>query len=233
MNFNYRRIKNRIKIFLRRELNYDLQIKKVVKWFGTRNAGFYVSTETLDKDSIVYSFGIGEDISFDEELIKGYDLKVYGFDPTPKAIQFITSKKLNGFSFYKFGIHDSDGLIEFYLPPDPNHVSGTISNRWNYDVDKLSPIEVPVKKFSTIAKELGHSKIEILKMDIEGSEYTVLDDILSAGIDIRQILIEFHHRFSGHSLAESILAVKKLNENGYKIMGISESLEEYSFIKSS
>jgi hypothetical protein len=43
---------------------------------------FYVNTEKLDSNSIVYSFGLGADISFDKELIRRFNLSVFGFDPT-------------------------------------------------------------------------------------------------------------------------------------------------------
>ena len=37
----------------------------------------------------IYSFGIGEDISFDTELIGLYSCIVHGFDPTPRSINWI------------------------------------------------------------------------------------------------------------------------------------------------
>ena len=69
-------------------------------------------------------------------------------------------------------------------------------------------------------------------MDIEGSEYVVLDDILSAGVKIKQILIEFHHRFKGVGIRRTKEAIKKLRNYGYEIAAISNSKEEYTFVKS-
>jgi hypothetical protein len=42
-------------------------------------------------------------------------------------------------------------------------------------------------------REKGHTKIDLLKVNIEGSEFAILPDILSA--PIRQVIIEFHGRF--------------------------------------
>src|SRR5690554_1691728 len=39
--------------------------------------------------------------------------------------------------------------------------------------------------------QLGHKHIDVLKMDIEGAEYDVIENILSAQLPITQILIEF------------------------------------------
>lgn len=52
-----------------------------------------------------------------------------------------------------------------------------------------------MKRLTDIVQELGHSHIDILKIDIEGSEYKILDSILSAPVQIDQILIEIHERF--------------------------------------
>lgn len=43
--------------------------------------------------------------------------------------------------------------------------------------------------------DLHHQQIDLLKLDIEGSEYRVLDEILESQIPIHQIVVEFHDRF--------------------------------------
>ena len=228
----YNRLKFLVKILLNKEVYYKTHIDCETQWYGNKNAGFFVIPKQLNKDSIVYSFGIGKDISFDKGLIKDFDCTIYGFDPTPKTIKFIEEEKLNGnFYFYPYGISDHDGSMKFFLPKNPNHISGTSFNRWSYNGDNYQPIDVPVKKFSSIVKELGHSKIDILKMDIEGSEYDVLDDIFSSGIEIGQLLIEFHHRFNTIGVAKTKEAIRKINKNGFQIAAISQQKEEYTFLK--
>ena len=39
----------------------------------------------MSKDAVVYSVGLGQDISWDKALIEKYRCEVYGFDPTPKV----------------------------------------------------------------------------------------------------------------------------------------------------
>ena len=63
------------------------------KWYGNNYGGFYANPDLINQDSIVYSFGIGADISFDEAIIKNHNCTVYGFDPTPKSIDWIKNKK--------------------------------------------------------------------------------------------------------------------------------------------
>ncbi|GIS18490.1 MAG: hypothetical protein CM15mP120_04060 [Pseudomonadota bacterium] len=42
-------------------------------------------------------------------------------------------------------------------------------------------------------RDLGHDHLDVLKMDIEGAEYAVLDDMLQSNILPDQLLVEFHH----------------------------------------
>ena len=87
-----------------------------------------------------------------------------------------------------------------------------------------------MKSLSDIISELGHNRIDVLKMDIEGAEYRVLDSILASGIPIDQIVVEFHDRFFEDGRLKTMDAVKKLRDHGYEIFGISDSFEEVSFI---
>ena len=77
-------LKYLIKILIGKEIIISPQIKIDSKWYGTKHAGFFVYTKFLNSDSVLYSFGVGEDISFDEELISEFNCIIYAFDPTPK-----------------------------------------------------------------------------------------------------------------------------------------------------
>ena len=95
----------------------------------------------------------------------------------------------------------------------------------------MKKISVEMKSLGNIMNEMGHKHIDVLKMDIEGSEYDVIEDILNAKMSINQILIEFHDRFFENGNLKSKQAIEKLKLNGYEIFAISDSFEEISFIK--
>jgi FkbM family methyltransferase len=223
----------KIDLLLGRDLYYKPETKEKVKWFGDKYAGFYVAPRLLEgRRGIIYSFGVGTNISFDLELIDGFDCDVFAFDPTPKSIEWIKNQKLPAnFNFYEFGIDKKDGMVEFYLPDNPDHVSATVFSE--SPVKKTKVVTVPMKSFGSIINELGHTQIDVLKLDIEGSEYDVLNFVLESGVAIRQILIEFHHRmpYIKDGLNKTKNSVELLRNNGYVISRVSATLEEYSFIK--
>lgn len=211
-------------LFIKRQLllEYDL--------LGNYAASFAVLKDSLNKDSIVYSFGVGTDISFDLELIKKYNLNVYAFDPTPKSIEWIrvNNSSPEHLTFHAWGISDRDKIEKFYPPVNDSHVSFSIDNIQHSDKEY---IEGQVYQLETIMKKLEHSKVDLLKMDIEGKEYDVLENILESEINISQIVVEFHHRFFENGEYKTRNIIKKLSQSNYKIFYISENGEEYSFLK--
>ncbi|MCQ2974273.1 MAG: FkbM family methyltransferase [Bacteroidales bacterium] len=205
-------------------------IKTPKIWYGNEYAGFFINPNLLNQDSIVYSFGIGTDISFDQEIISKHNAKVFGFDPTPKSINWIKQQNINdNFSFYDFGISNKTEKVNFFLPKNSNYVSGSMVQQSNVNTDNY--VEVNMKTLSDIMKELKHTHIDVLKIDIEGSEYAVIENIIESKIDITQLLIEFHDRLFPTKREMSKKAVAQLTQAGYKIFGISHTLEEVSFIK--
>ena len=54
----------RTKQHLKRSINCEHE------WYGSEYGGFYVCPSLLNSQSVVYSFGVGEDISFDKSIIE-------------------------------------------------------------------------------------------------------------------------------------------------------------------
>lgn len=227
-------ILKRLYLKIKRSFLYHLKIgiKCNYTWFGSEYGGFFVCPDLLNSKSIIYSFGIGEDISFDKSIIEKFQCSVFGFDPTPKSIQWISKQVLpKGFRFYEYGIDTVSGTVKFYLPKNPEYVSGSIIAHSNVTTEQT--IDVQMKSFQDIVSELGHTKIDVLKMDIEGSEYNVIESILKSKVVINQILIEFHDRFVTHGERRTKNAIGLLKNYGYETFAISNKLEEFSFIHKS
>jgi FkbM family methyltransferase len=214
------------------EINHLKPVVNVkCSWYGNSYGGFYAIPMLLNAGSIVYSVGIGKDISFDRSVIKKHGCKVFAFDPTPKSIQWIGEQKLPAsFHFYTYGISKQTGNDKFYLPENPRGVSGSLVI--HDDVDESKLIEVPMKSLADVTRQLGHSHLDVLKIDIEGAEYDIIESILEAPVTINQILIEFHDRFFTEKENKSKMVVKKLQKHGYEIFAASTSYEEVSFIHS-
>ncbi len=195
---------------------------------GSEYGGWEVAIELIDKDSVVYSVGVGEDASFDLALINRYGLIIHAFDPTPKSISWVHRQDFPpNFVLHEYGVAGYDGEASFNPPENPNHVSHTILVRAS---TKDRSITVPVKRLATIMKELGHEHLDLLKMDIEGAEYAVVENMSRSAIRPTQLLVEFHHRFPNVGLNRTKAAIDTLRNMGYALFAVSSSGEEFCFI---
>lgn len=187
----------------------------VMTKLGTDYGGWYVPLNMkLDEHSVIYSGGIGEDISFDLLLQCKYNCNIMLIDPTKKAqkhfdevqhyynsnrvfsgniqkdyyscIQSLTPT-LDKFKYINIGLWNKRDELKFYKQTNDNYVSQSlITNMFghNYDI-------VPVDSIKNIMKQQGHTKIDLLKLDIEGAEIETLNQMLDDKIYPNYVLVEF------------------------------------------
>ncbi len=94
-----------------------------------------------------------------------------------------------------------------------------------------SYVMVPARRLSSLMRDFNIKHLDLLKMDIEGFEYDVIDDIIASNCSVKQLLIEFHHGMYGKSVADTEKSIEKLINHQFQIFHISESGREISFIK--
>lgn len=159
-----------------------------------------------------------------------YGVEIHGFDPTPESVDWIRQQTLPpSFQHHPVAIGGHDGEMIFELP----HSVGQCARRIDPNLTPVGKtIAVPCKKLSSITADLGHKRIALLKMDIEGSEYGVIEDILNNTLKVDQILVEFHHRFPGVGMSKTLDATAALRKTGYRLFHVSPWCEEFAFIRS-
>jgi FkbM family methyltransferase len=195
--------------------------------FGSRDGRWVICPDRLSSKSVVYSFGIGTDISFDQALIQQFSCKVHAFDPTPSALRWLQSQKLPaGFVAHPWGLAAYDGSAFF----SPIHPRDTVNFLISADAASKSVPESQVRRLPTIRNLLGHDRVDLVKIDIEGAEYDVLDDLVAESARIDQLLVEFHHRWS-RSPSRTEQAVKRIEECGLRLFHVSARGLEYSFVR--
>ena len=225
----YRRVRLAVRCALGRDIQFPVQTRETAVSLGSEGAAWSICPTDLGRDSVVYSVGIGTDISFDLALIERYGVTVHAFDPTPRSIDWLRMQQLQAlFRWQQVGLAAYDGEASFFPPDNPSFISHTMLPR---PAAGDGMIRVDVRRVSTLMRNLGHARLDLLKMDIEGAEYDVVDDILASGVKVTQLLIEFHHRFPDVSIDRTRQAVTKLNAAGYRIFAVSDTGEEYAFIR--
>jgi hypothetical protein len=106
---------------------------------------------------IVYSFGSSDDSCFETDMANRTDCEIHIFDPTS------TYLRDQRWTYHPYGLTGQD----------PN-----FTNYWDWRTQKQSSCEnCPMKNLKQIMEELGHSWIDILKVDIDGAEWRSFDYI--------------------------------------------------------
>ena len=211
---------------------------------GTDYGGWLIPKKiSLNENSIVYSGGAGEDISFDLKLQDKYNCWIIIIDPTKRAIKHYEEVKkfyndnnfkftgnvqkdyiqniknlsvdFNKIIFLDIGLYNKKDLLKFYKQDNPNYVSQSLENNMfgnNYDVVKVDTIK-------NIMNELNHNNIDLLKLDIEGSECDVLDKMLDDNILPKYLCIEFDLLLKNKDFNKKTEKIgKRLESFGYKIL---------------
>ena len=216
-----------LKAIYRGKYIYRKKINITKEWFGNNYGGFYIHPKLVNDESVVYSLGIGEDISFDASLIEKFNCNVYGFDPTPRSVDYVNKINNKKLIFTPVGIANTSEEKYFYLPKNTDHVSGSLLET---RIVSKKKVLLKFKTLHDIMKSFQHTHIDVLKIDIEGYEFRLIDYLIKSKIKINQLLIEFHPDIlpNGKSLTKD--AINKLNSIGLECFAVSNSYSELSFI---
>jgi len=185
-----------------------------MEYLGTEYGGWLVDLDLIPENSTVLSAGIGEDISFDLELITRKNCNIIGIDPTKKSHTFVESQlNLKNFSLIKKALDgESDTLVTMYENSNPMYVS-----------ESILPSHHSIKEFqSYIAETVSlnelfnmYDNISLIKMDIEGSEYNVIEALTRIPDSIKQICVEFHHFCTDYTIEHTQKMIKSLESFGF------------------
>lgn len=191
---------------------------------------WWVSSLGLNEKSVIYSLGLADDVSFDLGMIKEFDLQVYGFDPTPTSIKALGQQELSKkLKIFPVAVGIKNEKKDFFAEMTED---GEVSYLYSSNVSgSLTKVTMEVRSLSSLMEEFEHSAIDILKVDIEGGEYELLQNIIDLNIPIKQIAVEFHYRFKDFNINLTHDLISRLRSAGYRIAHVGDWCEEFLFVK--
>ena len=157
-----------IKLFIR-----DKFKSQVALWYAenNRNETKRLDYPKLNQQSTVFDLGgyLGD---FAYDINQKYSCKVYLFEPHPKFFEkcYIRFKNNKNIHVFNYGIGYKDGM--FYLSDrlddssfeNPNHIDN-------------KSIRCEIRDFLRVIEDLDIQKIDLMKINIEGDEYKLLNHI--------------------------------------------------------
>ena len=172
-----------------------------------------LAVSRIDSNSKVLSGGVGGDISFELELTAETGCRVALFDPSPTGARTIAalSPLPSTITYYPLGITAGSGTRLFAEPFNPGEGSFR-----HPSAGERGSREWPATSIEDFMTRENWSRVDIIKLDIEGFEYEVLRSLLRTGIRPGQLLVEFHYgRNNTHSFWEYLQMLLALRSAGF------------------
>lgn len=162
--------------------------EEVKRWFSDNGDEDLRFDLEIDSDGLIMDLGsyIGQDLKKFSEKFK---CNIYGFEPSPKMFyqleKLFKSSKIILFNFGFSKTNSNSYLISKNLG---SYINNSIPKKFvEYEKVKL-------KKFSDFVLNKNIQEISLVSMNIEGSEYIVLKDIIENGCinKIKTLQVQFH-----------------------------------------
>ena len=166
---------------------------ELVRLGKDNDGGYLVEKNSLINAKSLISFGIANDWSFEKDFMKIKNCPIHCYDPFVKYSQikkFSRKKIINFFKILNFFKKDyfKKTCNQVFLYKDyKKFFSGKVIHFQNSIGIGINKIE-----FSDVIKKINNFPL-FLKVDIEGSEYRILDEIIQHQNKISGLIIEFHN----------------------------------------
>jgi FkbM family methyltransferase len=155
------------------------------KWFSDRGDDTLRLDYELDENSVVFDIG-GYKGEFVSSIFNKYGSLIYVFEPVPEYYNIIIRKFSQNRKVlsYCFGLSAKSGETRISLADN----SSSLFITGNNDID------IKLKSITEFIEENKIEKIDLAKINIEGSEYDLLESLIQNGLieRFRNIQVQFH-----------------------------------------
>lgn len=121
--------------------------------------------------------------------------RITAFEPNERNFALLAKtverNRWTDVTLHNVGLHRTDGDLLFY---DFNELEGSLSSGFWHPSAAGEPRRV-LKVHTVPVSRFVNGRLDLLKLDVEGSEQAILDDLAESGKlkRIRRIILEYHH----------------------------------------
>lgn len=224
----FRKHWNRLKRSLGRRWR-EWRLPRGFRRLGTRYGGWWIDVTAIGDSPLLIDCGLGADISFPVAFLEHFGGRVIGVDPNPKSLAYCRQRcppgmEIRANAFWKV----AGESLTFHLPRPKEQlpkgadgVSGSLLDSHEY-VAGGDAITVTTTSLAELLADAGRHECDVLKLDIEGAEYEVFAALCRTGeiLRARQILVEFHHRVTDHSIEQTLATAKSIEHAGFRLIHV-------------
>ena len=157
-------------LYLRHLVLYATVVRRgyPLQTLGNRSTGcsWTFCPQGLGSDSIVYSGGVGNDVTFEHGLVKSFGCKVCLLDPSPtgKNTMSLPENQIPEFEYLPLGLAGAAGTLRLAAP---FHLG---EGSYYSAIEGQAAVEMPCVDLKSLLERRHHRHVDLLKLDIEGAE---------------------------------------------------------------
>lgn len=195
---------------------------------GTRYGGWWIDSRALTPTPFLIDCGLGRDISFPTAFLARFRGRVIGIDPSPTSVEYCRAHRPDDMEVWSNAFWTRAGetltfhlpRAEAQLPLGADGISGSLDGTHAYAGGGV--LQVATTALDDVLTRTGRAECDVLKLDIEGAEYEVLSDLCARGAltRVRQLLVEFHHGATHHTVADTEVTVARVQQAGFTLMHV-------------
>ena len=157
-------------------------------------------------------------------MTKSCEVHIFDYSLSPEKAEMVQS--VSGATLHEYGIGAEDSFVTAPL------VDGESTGK-----------QYQLKNLSSVMSDLGHTWIDVLKMDVEGAEWQILPAMvahyaaLNESVPVTQAQIEYHHSAGSPSMTDLVHTLLLMEESGfrtfsteYNVNGAPWNFIEYSYL---
>jgi len=161
---------------------------ELIRLGKNNDGGYLVCKNSIEVSDYLISFGISDDFSFEEDFKDKKNIPIFAYDPTTTNIFFLKKILINILKIKLKSLFKSIyNFIKFKIFFN-NKNNFFIKNK----IGKGGSASFICTSVKEVVKNTNNAAFIFFKIDIEGSEYRILDDIIEYRDRISGIAIEFH-----------------------------------------
>jgi FkbM family methyltransferase len=155
------------------------------KWFADKGDQTLRLKYPLNEESVVFDLG-GFHGQWTDSIWNLYKCKIYTFEPIAELARGIRSR-YNGnekVNIYDFGLSNESKKLTINWSNDGS----------SFNTKMTQPINCEVKSINEFIEQNKISEIDLMKINIEGDEFPVLNSLIESGniAKIKNVQVQFH-----------------------------------------
>ena len=188
---------------------FFLKKEELIRLGSIDDGGYVLPLNDIVSSDVLISFGISDNWDFEKDFSKISDAKILAYDYSIDPNFWISKFKKDLIKFLKLKIFKPKKIykmlqyIDFLL-------FFKLKKKNKFFLKKIGNTNECVNIKEIVSSHINENDKIFLKIDIEGSEYEILDQIVSIKDKIQGLIIEFHDVSKNLHIIEDFL--KKIND---------------------